>query len=140
VPTEFSGELFFPGGVSATFYCSFQTENQQWAHVSGTRGSLLVPDFVLPFYGSESGFEVNAPFFRVDGCSFHMESHPRRYAAREYSDGMSDSQETNMIRTFAELAASGKPDPAWGEIALKTQQVLDACLQSARDGGRLVPV
>jgi predicted dehydrogenase len=140
VPTEFSGELLFPSGVSATFYCSFQTENQQWAHVSGTRGSLLVPDFVLPFYGPEAGFEVNAPVFRVEGCSFHMESHPRRYGAREYSDGMPDSQETNMIRKFAELAASGKPDPMWGEIALKTQQVLDACLQSAREGGRLVSV
>src|SRR2546427_3414809 len=61
VPMEFSGELFFPGGASASFYCSFRTENQQWAMVSGTEGYLLVPDFVIPFHGSEVGFEGNRP-------------------------------------------------------------------------------
>lgn len=140
VPTEFSGELFFPGGVSASFYCSFRTENQQWVHISGSRGSLHVPDFVLPFYGCESAFEVNSPSFRVQGCAFHMESHPRRFAVREYSDGEADAQEVNMIRTFAGLAASGNVDPSWGEIALQTQLVLDACLRSAREDSRLVPV
>ncbi|HEV3440734.1 MAG TPA: Gfo/Idh/MocA family oxidoreductase [Gemmata sp.] len=140
VPMEFSGELFFPGGVSAAFYCAFRTVNQQWAHISGTKGAISIPDFVLPFYGCESGFEVNQPFFRVDGCSFHMESHPRRFAVREYSEGVPGAQEVNMIRTFSEIVTSGKIDPTWGDIALKTQIVLDACLQSARAGGSLVDV
>lgn len=138
VPMEFSGELFFPGGVVSSFYCSFRTENQEWAHVSGTRGSVLVPDFVLPFYGSEVGFEANRPFFQVQGCSFHMESHPKRYAVREYSDGAVDSQETNMVRTFSGLVTAGTVDPSWPDIAWKTQVVLDACLSSARNGGQLV--
>ena len=43
-----------------------------------------------------------------------------------------------MFRRFAELALSGKSDPHWGEIALKTQQVLDACLRSARSDGRAI--
>jgi predicted dehydrogenase len=43
-----------------------------------------------------------------------------------------------MFGTFARLALSGKPDARWGEIALKTQRVLDACLTSARSGGRIV--
>src|SRR5262245_72229 len=55
VPVEFSGELLYPNGVSASFYCSFRTENQQWAHVSGTRGQLYVDDFVLPYFGCEAG-------------------------------------------------------------------------------------
>jgi predicted dehydrogenase len=83
---------------------------------------------------------VQRSLFRVRGCSYHAESHPRRHAVAESSDGAPDAQETNMIRTFSDLVLSGKPDPAWGEIALKTQLVLDACLRSARDGGRLVPV
>jgi predicted dehydrogenase len=140
VPMEFSGELFFPGGVSGSFYCSFRTENQQWAHMSGTKGSVRVPDFVLPFFGPEAGFEADRPVFRVEGCSFHMETHPRRHAVHEYSDGVPGAQEVNMIRTFSELALSGKPDPVWGETALKTQLVLDACLRSAREGGGLVNV
>jgi predicted dehydrogenase len=69
-----------------------------------------------------------------------MESHPLRVAAHEHSNGTPDAQETNMIRTFSDLALSGKPDPAWGERALNTQRVIDACLQSAREGGTLVGV
>ena len=47
VPFEMSGELLFPGGVSASLFCSFRIANQQWANVSGTRGLVHVPDFVL---------------------------------------------------------------------------------------------
>ena len=83
---------------------------------------------------------TDRPHFRVEGCSFHMESHPRRYAVREYSDGAADAQEVNMIRTFSGLVVSGRVDPSWGDIALKTQLVLDACLQSARADGRPVPL
>jgi predicted dehydrogenase len=140
VPMEFSGELFFPGGATAVFYCSFLAENQQWAQISGTNGTAHVADFVLPFYGSEVGFEVNRPIFHIAGCNFHMESHPRYYAVREYSDGSPDSQETNMIRTFASLVLSGQLDPTWSAIALKTQQVLEACLRSAHEGGNVLEI
>jgi predicted dehydrogenase len=140
VPLEFSGELFWPGGVSASFYCSFNTELQQWAHVSGAKGSISVRDFVLPYYGCESEFVADRPVFNVKGTSYHWESHPKRFAVTEYSDGAPDAQETNMIRTFSGLVLSGKPDPMWADIALKTQVVLDACLQSARAGGALVEV
>jgi predicted dehydrogenase len=140
VPLEFAGELFFPGGVSSAFYCSFRAANQQWAVVSGTQGYLTVPDFVIPFYGSEVSFEVNAPVFRPEGCNFNMEGHARRFAVNEYSNGMPDAQETNMIRTFAQLVTSGQLDPRWPDNALRTQQTLDACLQSARQGGQSVPV
>jgi len=140
VPIEFSGELFYPGGVSATFYCSFRTENEQWAMISGTRGSLRLDDFVLPFYGAESAFEVNQPFFRVSGCFFHMESHLRRHVAHEYSEGAPNAQEVNMIRNFSAIVTTGRLDPTWGDIALKTQIVLDACLRSARDGGTVLSV
>ena len=48
VPVEFSGELFFDGGVSSGFYCSFLTAYRQWADISGAKGYLRVPDFVAP--------------------------------------------------------------------------------------------
>jgi hypothetical protein len=107
VPLEFSGELFWDGGVSASFYCSFNTELQQWAHVSGSKGSIAVQDFVLPYYGCESAFVADRPVFNVKGTRYHWESHPKRYAVTEYSDGAPDAQETNMIRTFSDLALSG---------------------------------
>jgi len=138
VPTDFSAEMFFPGGVSASFYCSFLTDIEQWANVSGLKGHLHLPDFVLPHYGSELTFEVSKPVFNIRGCDFNMERHTRRTAVPEYSNSDATAQETGMFRTFSELALSGKPDPHWGEIALKTQIVSDACFRSAREGGRLI--
>jgi predicted dehydrogenase len=138
IPTEFSAELFYADGVSASFYCSFLTENQEWVNVSGTKGYLYVPDFVLPYYGNELAFEVSNAVFRVTGCDFNMEDHTRRFAVPEYSNSAENAQEAMMFRRFSELALSGSPDPYWGEIALKTQQVLDACLESARSDGRAV--
>jgi predicted dehydrogenase len=135
VPVEFSAELLFPDGVSASFYCSFQTENQQWAHISGERGCVHVPDFVLPHFGSEVAFTSTNAVFRVEGCRFHMEDHAQRHAVAEYSDGHATAQETSLFRTFANLVLSDRVDPHWGEISLQTQLVLDACLKSARNGG-----
>jgi predicted dehydrogenase len=138
VPTEFSAELFFAEGLSASLYGSFLAETQQWANVSGTKGFIHVPDFVLPHYGAEVGFEVSNPIFHVAGCDFNMEDHRRQVAVREYSNSAPNSQEANMFRTFAASALSGRPDESWGAMVLKTQQVLDACLQSAASAGRMV--
>ncbi len=140
VPTEFSAELFYPEGVSASFSCSFLAEIQQWAVIGGAKGFIHVPDFVLPHYGAEVGFEVSNPVFHLAGCDFNMEDHRRRVAVREYSNSAPNSQESNMFRNFAALALSGTPDDSWGTMVLKTQQVLDACLQSATTQGQMVPV
>jgi predicted dehydrogenase len=140
VPLEFSGELFWLTGASASFYCSFNTELQQWAHISGTKGSIDVRDFVLPYFGCESAFVADKPVFNVTSTRYHWESHPKRFAVTEYSDGTPDAQETNMVRTFSGLVLAKKVDPFWGDVALKTQTVLDACLASARASGALVKV
>jgi predicted dehydrogenase len=138
VPMEFSGELFYRDGVSASFYCSFQTVNQQWANVSGTLGCVHMSDFVLPFFGSEAAFEVTTPVFRPQGCDFNMEGHTRRYAVNEYSNSAPTAQETNMIRAFSRIVTTGQLEPKWGDNALRTQQLVDACLQSARADGKPV--
>ena len=140
VPIEFSGELMFAGGVTSSFYCSFQTELQQWGHISGAKGSVTVADFVIPFYGAEAAFELNQPVFLQKGCTFHFRSHPTRYSVKEYSEAMPEAQEVNMIRTFSDLAISGKPNASWPGWAMNTQKVLDACLASARNGGVLIAI
>jgi hypothetical protein len=53
---------------------------------------------------------------------------------------MPNAQETNMIRTFAQVVTSGQLQPRWGEQALATQQVVDALLCSARLDGAAVAV
>ena len=135
VPTEFSGELLFDGGVSSGFYCSFVTQQEQWACVSGSKGYLRVSDFVVPFFGNEAAFEVNNAFLDIKGCDFNMESHWRKFSVPEYSNSHPTAQETNLFRNFANQISSGKLNEAWPEWALKTQQVMEECLGHGKKHG-----
>jgi predicted dehydrogenase len=138
VPGEFSAELVFPSGVSASFYCSFVTENQQWVHASGSRGYLRVNDFVLPFRGAEVDAVSGQDIFDVQNCSFHMENHLHRHSVREYDAGHSTAQEVRLFRSFSEIVVSGQLSDVWPDWTLKTQQVLDACFQSAASNGATI--
>lgn len=138
VPLEFSGELFFPHGVSASFYCSFLVENQQWANISGTKGTLSLNDFVLPFFGCEAAFTVSQAHFDQRACHFNMGEHTQRYAVREYSNNAPGSQETNMFQHFSANVLARRSDDTWGRLAWETQTILDACLASAQQHGALV--
>jgi predicted dehydrogenase len=140
VPTEFSGEMFFDHGVSSGFYCSFLTAIEQWAQVSGSKGYLRTSDFVVPFFGSEAAFELNNAVHNVSGCDFNMEAHWRSLAVAEYSNSHPTAQETNLFRNFADQARSGRLDEAWPDIALKTQQVMSACFESARQESRVTEI
>lgn len=135
VPISFSAELIFASGVTSAFFCSFETEHQQWFNISGTKGHIAIDDFVLPYTGTEVAFSIEQAHFEMDKCQFHMERHPRRVAVHEYGDSHRTSQETKLFRKFGELVLGGVPDPHWPDISLKTQQVLDACLRSARESG-----
>lgn len=109
VPTEFSGELFFDDDVSMGFYCSFLTAYHNSVNVSGTDGHLRVPDFVLPV---ENNFELNG-----------------RIIEPSKSWG---AQQINMFNNFATQIFSGKLNADWPLWSLKTQQVVDACFESAK--------
>ena len=140
VPTEFSGEVTWRSGATASFYCSFRTGLQQWMVVSGVSGYLEVADFVLPFHGPETGFRVENTEFEIDTCRFNMASHSRQHSQHEYANNHPTAQETNLFRNFSSLALAGTPDPFWPEVALKTQILNDACIESARNGSRPVEV
>ena len=137
VPTEFSGELFFEEEVSASFYCSFHTHDEQWAKVCGTQGYLELPDFVVPFFGHETSFRANNTVLTVNGCDFDMEDHWRRFAVPEHGNSHPTAQETNLFRNFSDAVRSGILNDHWFAIALKTQEVMEACFESARNGNRL---
>ncbi len=138
VPGELSAELVFANGVSASFYSSFVTENQQWLHASGSRGYLRIDDFVLPYHGCEVDALVGQDVFAVDNCSFHMEHHPTRYAVSEVDAGHASAQEVRMFRHFSQLVLDGRREECWPTWTLSTQQVLDACYRSAHQDGAVV--
>jgi len=112
VPCEFSGELRFDGDVSSGFYCSFNAAFRNWVEVTGTKGYLRVPDFVLPANGTEGALDVNGVL--TDGPA----------------DDPASRQETNMVRNFASQVLSGTLNDAWPEMSLKTQQVVEGCVRS----------
>ena len=135
VPTEFSGELFFDGGISADFYCSFLTAHQQWARISGTAGCLEMEDFVVPFFGCEARFQILQSGLKINGCDFNVEAHSQSIAVAEHGNSHPSAQETNMFRNFSRQVRSGKREESWPTFALKTQQVMEACYTSARASG-----
>jgi predicted dehydrogenase len=135
VPTEFCGGLFFEDGVTSSFFSSFLTQTEQWANISGTRGFLRLQDFVLPFAGSETVFETGRAEFEVRGCDFEMSPKDRRWTVEERSHSAPTSQESRLFRHFAQQVQSGSLNPLWPEVALKTQQVLQACHQSSQAQG-----
>lgn len=135
VPMEFQGEMHFASGVSATFFNSFRTNHQQWTHISGNKGYLEVKDFVLPYLGNTSEFDVANHDFVGDGCRFNMEKRQQTLGVQEFSNNHQTAQETKLFRTFADLVLSGKTNGFWPDITLKTQLVMDAALRSARQNG-----
>lgn len=136
-PTQFSGELIFDRGASAGFYCSFVAESQQWANLSGARGSVRLADFVHPRNSYEPAYEINAVEHRVlatPGTGIPI------LAGALSESGHPTAQDACMFRNFSDRVRSGRLDAAWPEIALKTQLVMDACLLSARAESKLVSV
>lgn len=131
VPTEFSGEMYFDDAISGTFYCSFLNGDQQWAHVSGTAGHVVIPDFVLPYRGSELSFTVRNPQFEVEGCEFNMEPRARSIGVNEFSNGHESAQEVNLFRNFSSQVQSGELNEEWPMMALKTQEVMEQMLSAA---------
>jgi predicted dehydrogenase len=127
-PTEFSGELFFAGGVSAGFYCSFVAQFQQWVVVSGDKGYLRLPDFVHVRH--EPAFELNGAEVRVKVPGAVR----RPPSADPLEMGHATAQDTFMWRNFAKQVSSGKLNQNWPMWSLKTQIVLDACLKAGRTG------
>ena len=122
VPMDFSAELIFDDNTSANFYCSFIAQYQNWVHVSGAKGSLVIPDYVHPTSDHEPAFEMNQKEISVKCC---------RCRGR-HSNSLESAQFTQMIRNFARRVRSGRLNAEWPESALKTQMVMDACLESAR--------
>jgi predicted dehydrogenase len=116
VPFDFSAELLFDNNVSAGFYCSFLAAYSNWVVLTGTKGIVRVPDFVLPQKSSHGALDING----IPSDDLTMDP--------------LTAQETNMVRSFATQVLSGKLNNAWPEWALKTQIVANACVDSAHAG------
>ena len=136
VPGEFSGELQFEDGLSASFYCSFLTDNQQTALLSGDKGYITIDDFVLPFYDAEAKWAHHNHVLEIDNCRWNFCRHTAPQAIAEYPGGERNAQEVNLFRRMGQCVLSGNLDPLYPELAIKTQRILDACRRSDAAGGQ----
>jgi len=126
-PLEFSGELFFDGGVSCGFYCSFLANGQQWVTVSGEQGAVRIADFVNPNDACDVAYQLGHQRIPKADCGIELGS-----------TTTADSQESKMFRAFADAVRRGRMNQDWPQWARRTQQVVDACLASAKSGHREV--
>jgi predicted dehydrogenase len=130
VPTDFSGELVFDDDTSAGFFCSFLTDKQQWVDIAGTKGGLRLADFVHPLSEHEPVIELRNGPVRVKNCD----------CVGAHNDSRTMAQDSNMFRNFANQVRSGKLNDDWPMWAFQTQRVMDACFQSAEQGGTPVAI
>jgi predicted dehydrogenase len=119
--------------VQMQFDCAFTSPFRQWVEVSAPSGVVSMNDFVISRSHSSCEFSV----VRNPGLDA---LHSNVLGERETVEIRGCNQEARMIRKFAELTLSGKPDPFWPRISLLTQAVLDACQESIRKGGAEVKV
>jgi predicted dehydrogenase len=127
-PTDFSGELIFADGPSLGFSCSFRAQFQNWVHFGGANGWMRVADFVHPASIHEPSFELNGAVEKVKICD----------CPAQHTESRVPGQDSNMFRNFAKQVATGNLNEEWPMWSLKTQQVMDACYQSAQEDGKLI--
>src|SRR5256885_9858579 len=92
-----------------------------------TRGAILDESIVIVFFFQAEDGIRDYKVTGVQTCAlpiFIMKDEP--------DNGLSLSAQTKMIRLFSALALGRSPDPLWGEMSLKTQQILDACLRDRK--------
>lgn len=140
VPLEFEGSLRFANNVTASIYCSFVTEIQQWTNISGSEGFIAINDFVLPYHAEKPHFEIVKSEFVIETCDFEMHRNGNVVSFDEAPNSGTDSQEAALFRDFNNCVISGKINDAWPNASLQTQRVMDAMLLSANEAQREVVI
>jgi predicted dehydrogenase len=115
VDVEMSGVLRLTDGRVGAFDCGFTLPLRQWLEITGTEGTLFVPEMWVP--GRRATFEVR------------RDDRPVEVVAIEGED-----QIRHMLEDFGRAVLHGEPVQPSPDEAVKTLRVLDALASSARQG------
>lgn len=125
--------LYWQDGRVATFYCSFLSNLTMDITAVGTKGTLHVHDFIIPYE------EKKASFYAASESSFDdlvtkWGSQPSKHVIENDLP-----QEALMVTEFSRLVAeikskNAKPEKKWPTISRKTQLILDAVKASIDKG------
>eukprot|EP00262_Sarcandra_glabra_P008349 TRINITY_DN21804_c0_g1_i1.p1 TRINITY_DN21804_c0_g1~~TRINITY_DN21804_c0_g1_i1.p1 ORF type:complete len:362 (-),score=20.53 TRINITY_DN21804_c0_g1_i1:164-1249(-) len=128
-----SSSLVWEDGKVATFHCSFLSNLTMDISVLGTKGTLHINNFVIPFE------ENTASFTFASKSSFTEFVTGWKPLPSEHIVTTDLAQEVLMVKEFARLVASiresgSKPEQKWPSVTRKTQLVLDAVKASVDKG------
>ncbi|KAJ3673775.1 hypothetical protein LUZ60_005767 [Juncus effusus] len=130
--------LQFPNDSCATFHCSFLAHLTMQLTVIGTKGTLNVTDFVIPYEESKAGFG----FGRENGFDELVSGWDPKPEREEVEVDL--PQEARMVREFCRLVQEVKEgkevEGKWMEISRKTQVVVDAVKKSVDLGCKSVEI
>lgn len=115
VDVEMTGQLSFADGRMASFDCGFTLPLRGWLEITGTKGTIRIPEMWLP--KPKATFEVE------------LNEQPATAHAIEGEDQM-----VHMLDDFAAAVWENrepKPNP---DEAIKTLKVLDALTRSVHEG------
>jgi len=131
-PIDTNAILKFADDRYASLDCSFRNTRRQTLEIVGEKGSIIIPDFVLPF---------NAEPFWIPENTYNEES---EFQIRDFNGQIHTYkvpecvQVAELVRTFVkdyELFQSGKPvSQNWGKMSIATQTVIDAIYTSSKTG------
>ncbi|KAF7812797.1 putative oxidoreductase [Senna tora] len=125
--------LYWEDGKVATFHCSFLSNLTMDITAIGTKGSLHVHDFVIPYKEKEVSFSASSESGFDDLVTCWVLEPSKHIVSTDLP------QEALMVREFAGLVGgikfeSLKPEKKWPTISRKTQLVLDAVKASIEKG------
>ncbi|XP_058750068.1 uncharacterized oxidoreductase At4g09670-like [Vicia villosa] len=125
--------LFWEDGRVATFYCSFLSNLTMDITAVGTKGTLHVHDFIIPYEEKKASFYA-ASESGFDDLVTKWGSEPTKHVIENDLP-----QEAFMVSEFSRLVAgikfnNSKPEKKWPTISRKTQLILDAVKTSIDRG------
>lgn len=131
--------LHYEDGKVATFHCSFLSHLTMDVTAIGTKGTLHLNDFIIPFEESKASFTAVSDAWFNDLVSAWV---PR---PSEHTVMTNVPQEALMVKEFSRLVSSIKnnglePETKWPTLSRKTQLVLDAVKASIESGFEPVEV
>ncbi|KAL1215228.1 putative oxidoreductase [Cardamine amara subsp. amara] len=126
--------------ATAIVHCSFLSQLSTDLAISGSKGSIQMNDYVIPYKEDTAWFEYTSGAKFVD-MDIGWNVTPERVTVD--CGGTAESQEAMMLREFVRLVQGIKrgdleADQRWPEISRKTQLVVDAVKKSVDIGCEVV--
>lgn len=133
VLTACGASLLWEDGKVATFNISFHANLTMNMTVIGTKGTLQVQDFVIPFKEDTASYSTGVESWFNDLVTGWKTIPSQHHVITDLP------QEAFMVREFSGLVAGikrngSKPEEKWPTLSRKTQLVLDAVKSSIEKG------